>query len=275
MPGMDPAWIIALSWGWWWTLFVAGLVVAAARGVARIPANCWPPIGAVGLAGVMGYHAVVGYLADTRTWAEIAAPPMWTTVIGIVWWLFVVTRPVTVAGRGRNRITARRTLTGRTMVTAHYSSRARGHAAAEGRPWKVCRHEAGHGAMAEWVRGSIVEARVYAAGGGRFGGWCSARLPGRPTLLEQVINYGVFIVGGEVAVHSREGCGHDQANLDRALGYLPAGQRDVARREIYARARNGCAARAGRINYVARRLQDSGVYHGSATSPRYFTKAAA
>lgn len=229
------------------------------QGVLAVTALC------VGL----GVYAVREMLADPRSLAVVLGPPGWAVGVGaslaiariarrpivllapfgvVLWWfsprvaLVLVVVAVVAVGwtttsrSAHGKVTKRRTLSGATVVGAHFTPDRHAHAGlAPGEKCSafVAKHEGGHAAALVALGGRVTKARAFADGSG----YTEGKLPCRPSLFLAVVDDVSFSVGGEVAVHSTSGCGFDHKLRDRALGMLPADQQRVARTAGYAAAR--------------------------------------
>lgn len=234
----------------------------------------------------IGVYAVQEMLADPRTWAQVFGPPGW--VIGIAASLFIARcarRPIvllvpfalvlwavfppqvfialvgvsliavywtTSKRTAHGHMTERRTLTGATESTAHFApSPGKQHC-----PQKTAQHEGGHAAAAVAVGGHVTKARAFADGSG----YCSARIPAGKAPFEHAVMRVAFYAGGELAVHSRDGCSADQALIRSNLDTLPSGQRHMARTAGYAKGRSAQSTHAHVRNRVADALSKTGRY---------------
>lgn len=289
----------------WAARFLLGLTLELVRalwGAAgwfhRLPRENQGVLAVTVTAVCMGVYAVREMLADPRTWAQVFGPPGW--VVGVVaslfiarvarrpivllapfgvalWWfsprvalVLVAVAVVAVYWTTKSRsahgsMTKRRTLTGQTVVTAHFTADTHRHGKAhftdaKGKGEKcsplVAQHEGGHAAALVALGGTLTKARAFADGSG----YCQGRLPGRPSLFQAVVDDVAFTAGGEVAVHSRSGCSGDQAMMRESLGLLPGNQRGMARTAGYAQARRAQHTHAHIRNRVANALITTGRY---------------
>lgn len=288
---------VAAARAWWAARFLIGLSLEAIRTLLRalwrvgqwlwaLPRENQGVLTVTLTAAGMGVYAVREMLADPRTWAQVFGPPGW--VVGVVTSLFiarVARRPIVVLvpfgaalwalfppqvfvalvgvslitvywttskRTAHGHMTERRTLTGATESTAHFApSPGKQHCSQ-----KTAQHEGGHAAAAVAVGGHVTKARAFADGSG----YCSARIPVGKTPFEHAVMRVAFYAGGELAVHSRDGCSADQALIRSNLDTLPSGQRPMARTAGYAKGRSAQSTHAHVRNRVADALIKAGRY---------------
>lgn len=254
---------------WWAARFLLGLALELLLGLWRValwvrglPRENQGVLAVALLCAGGGTYAVRQMLADPRTWAEVFGPPGW--VVGVVaslyiarcarrpvvllvpfglvlWWfsprvalVLVAVALVAVGWTTKRRtahghMTSRRTLTGATETTAHFAPSPTDKPRC---PQMTADHEGGHGAAAAAAGGYVVAARAFANGSG----WCRARLPAGSSAFALAVTRVAFYAGGEVAVHSRQGCDTDQGLIKWSLSGLPGHQQSVARTAGYAKA---------------------------------------
>jgi len=251
----------------WWLLGLADrlllrLLWAGLRRAGRLPPAALGPLAALALCGYMAFRAVSGYLADPRPLASVF---LWPLLIGLVALLFLAwthsgLAPIRYKTR-HGTMTMRRTITGKTELTARYKP-------SPGKPattMRTANHEGGHGAAIEAVGGHIVEAGAYPDGGG----YCKGRLPRMSKLSHRVTNYIAVMVAGEVATGTKRGCGHDQHWAKWARDKLPPKERHTAWSRGYTLARSAQHTHAATARRVRDALLRTGKYRGSGGPERY------
>jgi hypothetical protein len=256
----------------WWIVRFAALLLWLTlrfgyRQARRIPGAVLPPLGAVALCGYMAVRAVSGYLADPRPLVAVFLAPV-VVVVGFALfcaWTCSGLAPVTYRGP-HGSMTVRRTITGKTELTARYVKTK-----PKPKPKKFCTpkstavHEGGHAAAIEACGGTIVGAAAFSDGSG----WCKGRLPRMGTLRHRVINYMSVMVAGEVATGSKSGCGHDQYWATWAAEKLPKKDRSMAWSRCYSMARWAQSTHRATAARVRDALLRTGRYHGAGGSQHY------
>lgn len=204
-------------------LTVAGLYCLA-RGLLAFPSNV--------LASLRPLGIVVAVVALFLIW----------TLSGLA--------PITNRGK-HGSMTTRRTVTGKTELTARFApTPGKPHT-----PVMTAKHEGGHAAAAVAAGGRVIEARAWRDGSGL----CRANLPCGDKNTE-LVNYMSYMVGGEVAVNSLAGCGHDQKWAKWARDQLPEEDRAAGWRKAYAKARAAQSSHAHVAKAVASALIRTGRY---------------
>jgi hypothetical protein len=277
---------------WWAARFLLGLTLELLRGLWRalvwfwgLPRENQGVLAVTMLCVAGGTYATRQMLADPRTWAQVFGPPGWAVGIvaalfiarrarrpivllvpfGLVLWWFsprvalvlvavvvVAVRYTTTTRTEHGRMTSRRTLTGATEATAHFApSPGKQHC-----PQKTAEHEGGHGAAAVAAGGYVVAARAFANGSG----WCKARLPVGKNPFEHAVIRVAFYAGGEVAVHSKDGCGADQGLIRANLEPLDPGRRPMARTAGYAQAHHAQHTHGHIRRKITKALVETGSY---------------
>lgn len=251
----------------WWLLnfadfLLVGSVVVAVRAARAIPNQVRWPLAAAVLVALLAFKAGVAYVADPRPLQVVLLAPV-VVVVGFALfcaWVMSGLAPTRIKGAHGASLSVRSTVTGKAKMTAHYapSPTKPGAPTKTHTPWFTAKHEGGHAAAAHGVGGRALEAHAYADGSG----WCSAVLPGGGSQRDRVIRYVAFIAGGEVAVNSQAGCGHDQRMIKWATSLLPSAEQARARHEGYAKARSAQTSYASVRNAVATSLVRTGRWGG-------------
>jgi hypothetical protein len=112
-------------------------------------------------------------------------------------------------------------------------------------------HEAGHVVAGKAVGGKIKSVTVSPW----TGGWVEWNPPKWPiTDAEGAQSQITFLLAGELAAGSREGCNYDRASVEYFLRKIPSGQRESTRRAATRHAQQIVSSKRSEINRVARRL---------------------